>query len=354
MSSGKKVLIGLLSFLLFITVTNGLALAAIARVATNREQVKLVLANKAVYSAATKALLNTQQSSSAESTEQNVDTEALQKIIDKYFTTETFNKAVNGVIDSTYDWLEGKTQQPKFNITFAANQAEFQQFITQVFTDRFNALPPCEEEIDLTTYNPIEASCKPEGYSAADVQTFINDQSSTPELAEFYKNASINSNLVFGEISPKTTDQIRGNYNLLKVVPFLVWGIIIVLNGLIILVAMNWRRGLKIASIATLVPSVLALVSAVAISVVFSAIIQALFQSNASLTAADVKSILNPFAQAVTNKVLIYSAALSTISLLTLLGTIFIKPKPSQPLEANPSIPKEPSSAEPTTKEQKP
>jgi hypothetical protein len=241
MSGGKKFGVGIVCFLIFLLVSGGLLPVAVSRVVTNREQVKVIVSSKSTYDAITKTLikggLDKAQQDSASSNQQNIDNEALKQIIEKYLGAQSYNRIVTSIVDSTYDWLEGKTDQPKFNISFAANQTEFQQFVTQVFTDRFKSLPPCDATVDLTTYNPLEATCRPEGYDEATVQAFINDQADAPELTEFYKNASVNSSLVFGQIDPATTDEVRGWYNTLKLAPIIFCILLALCIGLIFLIS---------------------------------------------------------------------------------------------------------------------
>lgn len=351
MSGGKKLGIGLICFLLFVLITGGLLPVAISRVVTNREQVKVIVSSKATYDAITKTLVKNGVSSAPTNTQQTIDNEALKQIIDKYLSTQSYNKIVASVVDSTYDWLEGKTDQPKFNISFASNQAEFQQFVAQVFTERFNSLPPCDTTTDLTTYNPLEATCKPEGYDAAAVSAFINDQADAPELTEFYKNASVSSNLVFGQIDPATTDNVRGWYNTLKLAPIIFLILLTFSIGLIFLISFNWRRGLKISAIAVLVPSLITLISSsISIAVAKSIFLPAISNgANKDTIEPAISFVLSQ----ISNRVILYSAVLTVISAVSLIVLYFTKSK-SDNLQIADIPPPIKTPAKVKTREQKP
>lgn len=354
MSGGKKIGLGVVSFMLFNLICVGLLLIAVSQVLTSREQVKILATNKATYSAITKTLVqnglgNTTQNV-LDNSQQTPDNQALQKIIEKYLGTQNYSRIATNIIDSTYDWLEGKTEQPKFNVSFASNQAEFQQFITTVFTERYTSLPPCDSTIDLTTYNPLEATCKPEGYDEAAVQAFVSDQAEAPELAEFYKNASLNSTLVFGEINSATTSQARGWYNFLKIIPIIFSILLALFVALIFLICFNWRKGLKVTAIAILVPSLVCLLSTAVFMVVARAIVIPAITGN-NQTALE-PALNFAFAQ-INNRIILYSALLATLSAASLVVLHFTKQKAST--AALPDIP-EPikAPAESKSREQKP
>lgn len=354
MSGGKKFGISIICFLLFVLITGGLLPVTVSRVVTNREQVKVIVSSKATYDAITKTLvqngLNNTQADLQANTPQQIDNEALKKLIDKYLSAQNYNRIMTSIVDSTYDWLEGKTEQPKFNITFASNQAEFQQFVTQVFTDRFKSLPPCDTAVDLTTYNPLEATCKPEGYDEAAVSAFINDQAGAPELTEFYKNASVNSNLVYGQIDPSTTDQLRGWYNTLKLAPIIFSLLLALLVGFIFLISFNWRKGLKISAIAILVPSLLSLLSTTMFMILARAIVLPAIAGNNQT--AFVPTFNFALGQ-INNRIILYSAVLSATSVISLVVLHFTKQKAVK--ATLPDIPAPiKSPAEPKSKEQKP
>jgi len=357
MSSGKKIFIGVLTSLLFLVITFGLPLAAFSRIATNREEVKLILTNPDVYKFISETLVkNVVEQPTQATTEQateiattSPDNAALKSIVDKYLTVETFNNAVITIADSTYDWLEGKQEQPTFNIAFAENKEEFKAFLANVFKDRFRNLPECDTlTYDVTAYNPLEAECRPPGYSEAQVEAFINDQAETPELDEFYKNASINSDLVFGQVESATTDNVRSSYNFLKVIPYIVWIVIILFTGLLLLVARQLKAGVKYGSLALLIPAAFVLVGGIIALLAQSAIASSVANNNSSdgqALGGFVKALISP----VNQRVLFYSGFLVLLGIIGLISSRFIggnrAPSPAE-IEAIKPEPVEPPKAQ--------
>lgn len=313
---------------------------AVSQILTDREQVKTIVTSGDSYKGLRGALLsNTEPTDTAG--ELSAENEALRKIFDKYLDKNNFNRIAGGIVDSTYDWLEGKTDQPKFNIAFASNEAEFKAFITTVFTERFNSLPLCEGSVDLTSYNPLEASCRPEGYTAETVTQFINDQAASPELSGFYHNASINSDLVFGQLDTSTTDALRGYYNILKFIPIIFLIAFIALSALIFLIVKNWRKSLKIFALTTLISTAVTYGT----SFIFIYVVKGYA---ASQSKEGLGLTLDYFIQQILLRFNIYAAILTAISVIALLALHFAKPKVTSVDTMAPNT------NEPISKEQKP
>lgn len=332
MNAVKKIGIAFVSFMLFLLISNGVLLVAFSQVITNRDQIKIIATNRATYNVFTEVLTqekidsnNQNQPNDSLSTIENV---AITKLVKKYLTPQNYSRIVVSIVDSTYDWLEGKSEQPEFNINLAPDKSEFQRFIVQVYTERYLALPACSTSTDLPLYNPLEATCKIEGYSAETVQTYINDLANTPELNELYENASINSELVFGELSAGSTDKFRGWYNTLRLIPIIFSFLLIMLVGLMFLIVSDWRNGLKYSAKAIMIPSLFTLAS----TLIFSYFAEPVILENLVINSNQdsLREVLAFAISQITNLAIIYSATLSILSAVVLIVMYFVRRKESE------------------------
>src|SRR5688572_20269228 len=127
MSVMKIILVPILAIILFVAVTAGLPMAAGSQIITNKEELKLILGKRSVFDSVSAALKSTAELSNQSSDSQGGgDQLALNKVIDHYLTVDTYNRAVNAIIDGTYDWLDGKIDKPTFTVPLTDNKAEFQ------------------------------------------------------------------------------------------------------------------------------------------------------------------------------------------------------------------------------------
>ncbi len=338
MNAVKKIGIAFVSLMLFLLISNGVLLVAFSQVITNRDQVKIIATNRATYTAFTETLTQEKAGSNNQKlpndTQSTIENVAITKLVKKYLTPQNYNRIVVSIVDSTYDWLEGKSEQPEFNINLAPDRSEFQRFIVQVYTERYMALPDCTTSTDLSLYNPLEATCKIEGYSAESVQTYINDLADTPELNELYGNASVNSELIFGELSAGSTDKFRGWYNTLKLIPIIFGFLLIILIGLIFLITSNWRNGIKYSAKAIMIPSLFTLAS----TLIFSYFAKPVILENLVINSNQdsLREVLSFAISQITNLAIIYSAILSILSAVILVVVYFVRRKEPEANRENP------------------
>jgi hypothetical protein len=157
---------------------------------------------------------------------------------------------------------------------------------------------------------------------------------------------------VFGQIDPSTTDTLRGWYNTLKLAP-IIFGVLLALCiGLIFLISFNWRKGLKISAIALLAPSLLSLASTTIFVVTTRAILVPAISNETNKES--ITPAVNFVLSQISNRILMYSAVLSAISIISLVVLHFTKPKAGESPLADIPAPIKAAAAESKPKEQKP
>jgi hypothetical protein len=71
------------------------------------------------------------------------------------------------VIDGTYNWLDGETEQPDFKLDLGNIQKDLGNSVGDVAVERVGGLPPCTfqqlQKLNLNEVNPFDLPCRPPG-----------------------------------------------------------------------------------------------------------------------------------------------------------------------------------------------
>jgi hypothetical protein len=180
--------------------------------------------------------------------------------ISEYFTPEYTEQTANTVIDGVYDWLEGKTEKPEFQIQLAQDEEKFKNTMIDLIDQHMNSLPVCDPNYQPPEgMSPFEAECRPANYSKTDLENQINQQEDSEEFNQIFDKTTISSSDL--EIDPKLSENAQKAYKLLNFLPVLVLGIALFLVLLIVLLVPTFKTGLIVGGISTAVPSILLLIS---------------------------------------------------------------------------------------------
>ncbi len=260
--------------------------------------------------------------------------------------------ALEPLIDSTYGWLSGDAQQPKFSLAIEPLKANFQETLTSSLQARAATLPACTTAAptgdDVFTY-----SCIPPG---TDVTALINDA-----VTKISNNASVFSDEVVadGTVSTQEAQDLGINdptqnlpNELPKLYQFLtagMWFFIVgvVLAGIgIVLLSLTWLHGLRKLGVLLVINGVFILILGLLLSWVVSSVIPTAYVET---TEAAVNAL-----QAASRIILADNAGLFKLVGLTatVLGIIGIvvstillnegkKPEPAKPETPNSEPPKE-------------
>ncbi len=264
MASGRRLITGFLVSLLFVVITLGVPLWALSSVATSREAMRQIVLNPATFrliknSALTLPLgeVGVDQQTAAEA--EDVSSASIEPLIDRYFTEDFHGRLVTGVIDGIYDWLEGKTTRPEFEVRISDNPAEFKQVAVDGFVTRYQTLPACAPgTVFATEYNALEADCRVSSISVGQVRTAVEQQLSDSQLQTLFASATISSEEFLKNLNSTDLQQIQRIYRTLKLSQLLIIGAILTLGSLISLSVFDRHKGFTTLGKAILVPSLLA------------------------------------------------------------------------------------------------
>lgn len=198
----------------------------------------------------------------------------IKEAIKKAFPPELVKSATEQVLDGTYAWLEGQTEQPQFRVDLTAAKANFINEAAAGAQARAAGLPPCPRG-QLTFDDPLTASCLPRGVTPAMVADLVRrdlqnelDGSQT----EFLKNPVISADTIKskdGQPVFSADSELPENYQRIKLLPLALALAAGLALAAIIFLSGNLPAGLKRAGIALLGVGILIIVvSLVAINLI--------------------------------------------------------------------------------------
>lgn len=155
------------------------------------------------------------------------------------------------VIDSTFAWLEGKTEKPEFAIDVKENKERFATEIGSKSQARLDGLPQCSAANLPDSYNPFTINCLPPGFSSVSLSNTLRQQISSDQ--NFLPDTIISSDDLRVEPAGNTTaqnplEQLDGMRSLYQQKTLLMWllpaiTLILAVTGLVL--ASDRAKGLR-------------------------------------------------------------------------------------------------------------
>lgn len=160
----RTVLRGLLAVALSAALSIWILVATLNATIANREVVKQWLVASGVYQNALGSVLQVSASSAADG--KIVSSDLLQKALAQTFDSAFIQQSTNTVLDASFDWMEGKTQNLTFSIPVQEKAGAFSANLAALVLPKLEALPQCTTRISVD--NPNEITCLPAGVNAKD------------------------------------------------------------------------------------------------------------------------------------------------------------------------------------------
>lgn len=163
----RKVVVHLLSLVLFVALVGGVASLNLNRNFANPAPLERWLANSGIYSRVTTAALQQTEkasSSNGDSGTVSLSDPAVQQAAASAFSPELVQREVNAFLDGNYDWLSGKKAAPDFNIDLSSAKETFAKGVGQAAQAHLASLPACtpQQLAQLPIpVDPLTITCRP-------------------------------------------------------------------------------------------------------------------------------------------------------------------------------------------------
>ncbi len=229
---------------------------------------KKALADSGVYDSFVADSLDTALKQEGQGTEDiPLDRPEIKSAVQSAFSPELTRKTVEEFIDGTYDWLEGKTASPSFNIDLSAPKQQLITSLADYAATRTQSLPPCslQQLSDLrgSDVDPFNAGCRPPGLTETTVrQKVIADLEGSEE---FLKEPVVNSASLPKDEEGKTifqqAEQAPGIFQKSKTAPYAFAFIAAITASGVILLNEERRRGIRIVGFSFITVGAIVLIS---------------------------------------------------------------------------------------------
>jgi hypothetical protein len=175
-------------------------------------------------------------------TQLNDPNDDLSKLVDKIATPQFLEKSFDTVIDAYYDWLEGKTDRPVYNITLVENKNDLISFLSISFTQKAKGLPACEKNFIVPAgFDPVNTTCWPQGMDYSAVNKYLVANSDRPELGTLQNSMTLSSqNIPF---NPSQTKTVQTVFLIIKLLPVIFIFTVALLVSLITLSIPGFKKG---------------------------------------------------------------------------------------------------------------
>lgn len=106
---------------------------------------------------------NKENGSAETQSDANVDVAALTRAAKEAFPPAILQQNVESILDSAYDWLEGKTDSLVFNLDLSEEKTAFVEALGNEAVAKLSSLPTCTSEQVSEDLDPFSATCLPSG-----------------------------------------------------------------------------------------------------------------------------------------------------------------------------------------------
>lgn len=231
----------------------------------NVTKVKHTLSDSGIYSSVVPSLLKQNGQISTALGNISASDPLVQQAVKAAVPTAQVQKNSEVAIDNLYAWLNGKTDQPSFNLNFAGSSDSFAASLSDSLKQKLASLPACTTPLTVSSFDALNATCLPPGVSANSAANILkNDLSSSGNLLS---GATISSNDFKGNNPQKTVfqDQLSSapkQYHRLKTLPTVLAVLAVITAASLIFLRPTLKSGLRHTGTAILVVGLIMLIFA--------------------------------------------------------------------------------------------
>lgn len=293
----------------------------------NPKGVEKVLADSGVYNNLVPNALAQIKQYSTDAGSIPLSNPQIQAAANAALTPAEVQKDVNRIVDSTYDWLNGKTAQPNFSLDLSGVQVTFAQKAADVVKQQAASLPVCTS-VDQVNNDVFSATCLPPGVSPDQVAEQAKSQiqsgqgllGNTTLSADTIKNG--NGQNVFNQQIPKT-------YHKIKTAPLVAIVLAILTAAGIIFLSSTKTKGVRRVAYVLVAIGVLMMVLAYALNRVTDSKILPTIKINNAVSQKQIRTVVRDLEQAIDKNYWTFGVSYAVLGAGAWATTEFIKRRPA-------------------------
>lgn len=240
----------------------------VLKVVGNPTSIKHALSDSGVYNSVVANALDQAQSSASVNNRISLTDPAVKQAAQEAFPPQVVQQSTEDVINGVYDWLNGRTEQPEFNVNLSDEKASFAEKVGQAAQQRATTLPACTSV--PTSTDPLNVSCLPRGTTPGQVGLRAKDAILSaqgfldhPNIAPSSIKGSNSSQSIFQNEQVK---KVPTRYQKAKKSPIILVILTVLVILAIIFLSSSRRRGLRRVGITLLSAGVVLLLFAWALN----------------------------------------------------------------------------------------
>jgi len=169
MSFGRKAIIWFLSSILVLLLFSLAVDVGFIRIVGQPQDVENILDKSGVYSSVVPGLLEEAKTINANNEQIPLTDPIVKAAATSTLTPQFLRTNVNQALGSIYQWLDGTTNQPKFNINLNDVKTQLADKVAAGAKQRATALPVCTTLPVSSSFDAFNATCLPRGVTADQV-----------------------------------------------------------------------------------------------------------------------------------------------------------------------------------------
>lgn len=320
------------------------------------DTLKKSLRDSGAYDAASRQLAEKAGDAATSRQDLPIDKESVSQAAAETFSPKTIETNAEKVIEGTYNWLDGKTATPEFNVDLQPYVNNFTQTLNDRLVQQAQVLPVCSPEqlrqVDPNNIDVFKLQCLPPGVTLDMVKGQISAETAKSSQ-EFLENPNITADTLPKNSEGQTVAEQASNlptiYQWLKKTPMIFGFLALLFAVAVTLLAMpEWRASIRKLGRSLLVTGLVLLVLTGLVRLLFTYLTRP-GGLGEKLAGDELKDVALAFAtsleRAYDSKLLLFGASYAIAGLFALIVLRFLKSSarteaitPAVPTAATPSL----------------
>ncbi|MDD3474903.1 MAG: hypothetical protein PHP08_03320 [Candidatus Dojkabacteria bacterium] len=311
----------------------GIPLNATTQTFIHRDNVKSILETSGIYDNFIDILVEQSQNIDSSSDSEIItllqEDPEFQLNIKTLFSSDEIQPKVEIVIDAFYDWLEGKTTYPQFEVSLIDDEDTFKNLFLSVMMLRMESLPTCSSTEKFVVTDIMDIECIPVGTNLDSLEVYFEEalDSGQLDISEATNSFTFSSDQL--NISYENAVLAQSLYRIAEVLPILL-AVVIFLVTLIIFLLIPSPKGAAITISVIYILTGLVFVTFGSLQNI-QEIVDASMSANTDLSTLQsaelVTNLFTPILESILHNIFIYSLVILGAGVVFLIIGIVIKKK---------------------------
>lgn len=261
----------LFAIFLYTFIITSLALISISHTITRKDQMKNLVEQSSIYENFIDSALGMLPQQSSVYDEQNPlalflaelqnDNSQMRNEVENTFTPLFLQRKTEMVIDAFYDWLEGKTPTPFFELTIFEDDTAIAHIFALTLQDQLQGAQECSESTSPDVMELLSLSCVPADFDINNTDAIAADLLQSENFSGLKNALVLRSRDIL--IDPQTSLKIQFSYAVLLHLYIILIIFVTVFTFFLMLIIPSWKKGFFVCGIIFILSSLSSLYTSI-------------------------------------------------------------------------------------------